>query len=85
MTVSLQVQDLNDNSPTFSQETYFAVIEKASNENVKAPQAIATFHVQDKDMGIYGLSGLNCFLMGDGAERLVLAVFVNAAFFKLKT
>ena len=70
MPVLLKIQDLNDNSPKFSQDTFYATVETISSDPSQMPQIIAEFGIQDKDMGIYGVSGINCFLMGDGAEKL---------------
>jgi hypothetical protein len=63
--ITISVQDVNDNKPLFTSETYYALITQIS----KAPQEVLTFEVKDKDSGKYGLNGLVCSLMGRGSEK----------------
>lgn len=65
--VTLRINDLNDNAPRFSQIKYQAFVETLSNQI--SPQEIVKFDVHDKDLGIYGLPGLNCFLLGDETDK----------------
>ncbi len=69
MSVLLKIQDINDNSPKFSHDTFYATVKNISSDLSQLPQTIAEFGIQDKDMGIYGVLGINCFLMGDGADE----------------
>lgn len=66
--ITIIFQDVNDNKPVFSQDTYFAFASESSNDANFLPQPIGQFEVKDKDMGLYGMSGLKCFLMGDGSD-----------------
>jgi hypothetical protein len=66
--ITLVVQDMNDNAPVFSQDTYFAFAREIINDDSLLPQQIGQFEVRDKDLGVYGAPGLNCFLLGEGAD-----------------
>jgi hypothetical protein len=63
--ITISVQDVNDNKPLFTSETYYVLVTQFS----KAPQEILNFEVKDKDSGKYGLNGLVCNLMGRGSEK----------------
>ncbi|RNA42470.1 cadherin-87A [Brachionus plicatilis] len=65
--ITLRVQDINDNRPIFNQEVYYIYVSNFTND--KSPQLILKFDVTDQDIGVYGLQGLNCFLLGDGSEK----------------
>jgi hypothetical protein len=76
--VILKLQDSNDNEPLFSQDTYYASFDYNSiiNTNVQfetltlnSNLKVVSFSVQDKDVGIYGLDGLKCFLLGEDSEK----------------
>ena len=49
--VGLMVQDVNDNKPVFSQDTYRASVPMITNDPYGL-QKILTFYVYDKDSGI---------------------------------
>ena len=66
--VGLMVQDVNDNKPVFSQDTYMASVPMITNDPYGL-QKILTFYVYDKDSGIYGVKGLICMLLGNGADK----------------
>ena len=59
---------MNDNKPLFSQETFYASASEIINDPYLLPQQIGQFEVRDKDLGIYGFSGLRCFLLGEGSH-----------------
>lgn len=65
--ISLQIQDINDNSPEFSQEAYYSQLDAISAFNKN--KSLVSFEIKDKDLGIYGLSGLVCFITGDEADK----------------
>jgi hypothetical protein len=69
VSATLTIQDLNDNKPVFTQDTFYVSIAKVSNYLSPTSQAIIKYEIQDKDSGVYGLPGLKCFLMGDGSEK----------------
>ncbi len=66
--ITLVIQDVNDNQPVFSQDTYFAYATEIINDPNLLPQQIGQFDVRDKDLGVYGVAGLRCFLLGEGAN-----------------
>ncbi len=66
--VIVNVHDLNDNKPEFSQTTYYASVDVFSTNFAKVLQ----FDVSDKDSGDYGLSGLNCDLFGHDAHKFLV-------------
>ena len=76
--VTLKVHDLNDNSPKFSHEIYYSTIDAIStiNENTE----LTKFEVNDKDLGIYGVPGLECFLTGDEADKWIDILYYRHLF-----
>lgn len=63
--IILAIEDVNDNSPEFSQDTYYGSISRIySNLTIQ-------FQVTDKDSGRYGIAGLRCQLLGDQNEKFV--------------
>ncbi len=72
--ITIIIQDVNDNKPIFSQETFYAFATEIINDPSLLPQQIGTFEVKDKDLGIYGNHGLKCFLLGQGSDLYVLAL-----------
>jgi hypothetical protein len=68
--VTLKIKDQNDNAPRFSKLKYTAIVDKLSNQGMA--QEILQFEVQDNDLGVYGLPGLRCFLLGDETERFIV-------------
>ena len=63
--ISLVIDDENDNKPIFNQKTYSAELSQIPNQ----AQEVVSFNVSDKDSGVYGVQGLRCFLVGEGAEK----------------
>lgn len=72
LSIVLKIQDSNDNKPIFNQDNYYVNIKSFNTNN--QPQPIIKFDVSDRDVGVYGIEGLNCFLLGDGSERLVYKI-----------
>ena len=66
--ITLIIQDVNDNRPIFSQDIYYAFATEIINDLSLLPQQITQFEVVDKDFGIYGTTGLRCFLLGEGSD-----------------
>jgi hypothetical protein len=65
--VVLNIQDENDNKPLFTQDTYVINVKQLTNSN--SSQHLIKYHIQDKDAGVYGVSGLFCSLLGQGYEK----------------
>ena len=53
-TVTVQVEDLNDNRPTFDQDSYTAIV----SEGADAGTEIVTVTAKDRDSGNYGTAGI---------------------------
>ena len=68
--IGLMVQDVNDNKPVFSQDTYMISVPMLTNDPYGL-QKILTFYVYDKDSGIYGVKCLFCMLLGEGSDKWV--------------
>lgn len=69
MSIILTIQDTNDNAPIFSQESYYANVKELISDPQLLPQLVAQFEISDKDLGVYGVAGLDCFLLGNGADK----------------
>ena len=77
------IQDVNDNAPVFSQDTYLASVDSLLNPTDPfALRKVLQFYVYDKDSGIYGLKGLSCTLLGDGADKFLVDSNQQAIFLK---
>lgn len=64
-TLTVNVQDINDNAPVFEHESYSAsVVEDASPGSV-----VTTIAATDRDTGPQGEGGLMYSLLGNGAEK----------------
>ena len=70
MQVIINIIDVNDNRPMFSQDAYQVTI----NESVQGGTSILSFNITDNDMGIYGVNGLVCYLRGVGSEKYLSIV-----------
>lgn len=75
--VTMTIQDTNDNRPLLSQDSYYAFIDNLVKEPRLLPQQVVQFEVSDKDLGVYGVAGLVCFLVGDGSEKLIYCFFLD--------
>jgi len=62
-TVTVQVQDLNDNSPRFDKDSYTAIV----SENAPQGTEVVTITARDRDSGDYGTQGIRYKLSGQGA------------------
>ncbi|CAF0830739.1 unnamed protein product [Brachionus calyciflorus] len=67
LSITLKIQDTNDNKPILSQDNYYAYIRELNVNS--AHQFILRFDVSDNDIGIFGIEGLKCFLLGQGSEK----------------
>lgn len=67
MNLILRIQDTNDNRPIFNQEVFYIYVSNFTID--KSAQTILKFDVTDQDIGVYGLQGLECFLLGAGSEK----------------
>jgi len=76
--VTVNVHDLNDNKPEFSQNTYYASIDQISTNFPKVLQ----FQVTDNDSGDYGLAGLHCHLLGHHAHKFLVDSAQQAIFLR---
>ena len=63
-TVTVQVEDLNDNRPSFDQESYTAIV----SESAEVGTEIITITAKDRDSGNYGTPGIRYKLAGTGAD-----------------
>ena len=63
-TVTVEVLDLNDNSPQFPKDSYTAIVSESSPEGQKVISIVA----EDRDSGDYGSQGIRYKLSGQGAE-----------------
>ncbi len=68
LSVVVNVFDLNDNPPIFELSSYSIYLDENVN-NGTFDVEILQFKVNDKDSGIYGVHGLDCFLTGSGSEK----------------
>jgi hypothetical protein len=64
----IYIQDVNDNKPVFEREGYSVNLNENAN-NGTFDLEILSFKVTDKDMGIYGVDGLSCYIRGEEAEK----------------
>lgn len=63
-TVTVQIQDLNDNSPVFEKNSYTALISEDATEGTE----VITINAKDRDSGDFGTQGIRYQLSGTGAE-----------------
>ena len=63
-TVTVEVLDLNDNSPQFPKDSYTAIVSEAAPEG----QEVITIVAEDRDSGDFGSQGIRYKLSGQGAE-----------------
>ena len=68
---TIRVQDVNDNQPTFSQDSSFASVIQINTDTARFPQQVLKFQVTDLDSGVYGLAGISFFLLGDNAQNFL--------------
>lgn len=68
MQLLVYVQDVNDNKPYFEQSFYEINVDSNTN-NGSYDIELLTFKVIDRDMGVYGVKGLVCRLLGDGSDK----------------
>ena len=59
-TVTVEVLDLNDNSPQFPKNSYTAIVSEAATEG----QEIITIVAEDRDSGDFGSQGIRYKLSG---------------------
>lgn len=64
-TVTVTVTDINDNAPTFDQESYSAIVSEMSSPGTP----VITITAKDRDGGKFGELGLFYHLSGRGSER----------------
>jgi len=64
-TVTVEVEDLNDNHPVFRKESYTASI----SEQAIPGTPVITITAKDRDSGDYGTSGIVYKLTGSGADK----------------
>ncbi len=63
-TVTVQVQDLNDNSPVFDKESYTALVSESATQGTE----VITITARDRDSGDFGTEGIRYTLTGNGAH-----------------
>jgi hypothetical protein len=63
-TVTVQVRDLNDNSPSFDKDSYTTVVSEAAPVGAE----VITITARDRDSGDFGVNGIRYELSGTGAE-----------------
>ena len=63
-TVTVEVSDLNDNSPEFPKDSYTAIVSEAAPEGFE----IITIQAEDRDSGAFGTLGIQYQLSGQGAD-----------------
>nr|CAH7738219.1 unnamed protein product [Callosobruchus chinensis] len=67
-TVTISVQDVNDNAPTFDQESYSATISEVASPGT----LVTTIVAKDRDSGNFGENGIIYRLGGSGAEKFTV-------------
>ncbi len=63
-TVTVDVIDLNDNSPEFPRESYTALVSEAATQG----SDVITITAEDRDSGDFGTQGIRYALSGQGSE-----------------
>jgi len=63
----LTIEDVNDNSPEFSQDVYLGTISQIFSNSTF--QKIIQFKATDQDSGQYGIAGFRFYLLGDQNEK----------------
>jgi hypothetical protein len=63
-TVTVEVLDLNDNSPVFPRDSYTALVSEAATQG----SDVITIIAEDRDSGDFGSQGIRYLLSGQGAE-----------------
>lgn len=63
--VTVDVTDVNDNSPEFESSLYTATVD----EKALPGSVVTTITATDRDSGNYGTEGIVYDLVGDGSER----------------
>ncbi|XP_060523658.1 cadherin-87A isoform X2 [Cylas formicarius] len=64
-TITVSVMDVNDNVPTFDQQSYSATV----SEMYSPGSLVVTIVAKDRDSGKFGESGLVYSLTGDGSDK----------------
>ncbi|KAG5879259.1 hypothetical protein JTB14_012529 [Gonioctena quinquepunctata] len=67
-TVTITVADINDNAPTFDQESYSATLSEVATPGT----LVATIVAKDRDNGRFGENGIIYKLGGSGADRFTV-------------
>lgn len=67
-TITITVQDINDNAPSFDQEGYTATI----SEMATPGSLVATIVAKDRDSGKFGENGIVYRLTGNGANKFTV-------------
>lgn len=67
-TITITVTDINDNAPTFDQESYSATISEMSLPGT----LVTTIVAKDRDSGRFGDSGIVYKLAGNGANKFTV-------------
>ena len=70
-TVTVDVLDLNDNSPLFPKDSYTAIVAESAPEGFE----VITITAEDRDSGSFGTSGIVYKLSGQGAELFIVDPF----------
>lgn len=67
-TITVTVTDINDNAPTFDQESYTATISETSLPGT----LVTTIVAKDRDSGKFGENGIIYKLAGNGANKFTV-------------
>lgn len=67
-TITVTVQDINDNAPTFDQEGFSATISEMATPGT----LVATIVARDRDSGKFGENGIVYRLAGNGANKFTV-------------
>lgn len=67
-TITVTVQDINDNAPMFEQESYSAIISEMATPGT----FVTTIVAKDRDSGKFGENGIVYRLAGKGANKFTV-------------